>query len=406
VIAHLGDWANLLVRWAHLVAGIAWIGSSFYFIWLDSKLEQPQAPRPDVEGELWMVHSGGFYQVEKRLVGPGRMPATLHWFKWEAMLTWITGMVLLVLVYYLTGGVYLLRSDETVVTVDEAAVVAVVLLAGSWVAYDGLYRSRLGRTRAAPLVALALLAVVIVQLCRALAGRAAFIHVGTMLGTLMVANVWLRILPAQQQMIDATARGEEPDFDLGRQAKVRSVHNSYLTFPVLFIMLSNHFPQTYGHPQNWLILALLVVAGAAARHAMIGRGPWTRWAVAPAGAAVLVAAVMTAPSGGQAVRGTGGQADGQTGGPAVVPVPAFAAVRAVVQQRCQTCHSRWATDDVFTVAPNGVTFDTGEEMAQWAARMRERAVVQQTMPLANQTGMTAQERALLGRWVEAGAPLR
>ena len=397
MLTHLADWANLLVRWTHFIAVIAWIGSSFYFIWLDSHLERPAAPRQDVEGELWLVHSGGFYQVEKRLVGPGRMPRTLHWFKWEAMLTWLTGIALLAIVYYLTGGIYLLRGDETVITVVEGAAIAVGLLLGSWLVYDALYRSVLARAGwPATVTGFGLLAAVIIVLCRVYSGRAAFIHVGAMLGTLMVANVWVRILPAQQQMIDATAEGREPNFDLGRQAKVRSVHNSYMTFPVLFIMFSNHFPQTYAHPANWLVLALLILAGALARHAMIGQGPWAKWAVVPTAGAVLVLVAMTR----QGHSGTAAQRHSDS-----VTV-AFAVVRGIVQQRCLTCHSRWPTDDVFTAAPNGAMFDTGEEIRARAAMIKERAVVQQNMPLLNKTGMTAEERALLGRWVDAGAPLR
>jgi uncharacterized membrane protein len=401
VLPLLLDWANLLIRWAHFVAGIAWIGSSFYFIWLDANLEKREPPAGDVEGSLWMVHSGGFYQVEKRLVGPGRMPATLHWFKWEAMLTWLTGLLLLAVVYYLSGGVYLLRADESVITVAEGAVIALGLLVGAWLAYDALYRSPLARAGwPATLVAFGGLAAIVILLCQLYGGRAAYIHVGAILGTLMVLNVWVRILPAQQQMIDATAEGREPNFDLGRQAKRRSVHNSYMTFPVLFLMVSSHFPATYGHPLNWLVLALLIVAGAAARHAMIGRRPWAKWAVVPAAAAVLVVVTMTATA---TNRRTDGPTDGRTG---VADVPPFAQVRLVVHQRCQTCHSRWPTDSVFTVAPNGVAFDTGEDMQRWASRMKERAVTQQTMPLANQTHMTGGERVLLGRWVDGGAPLR
>lgn len=393
--AHLGDWINLLVRWAHLVAGIAWIGSSFYFIWLDSHLEQPATPRPDVEGELWMVHSGGFYSVAKRLVGPGRMPKTLHWFKWEAMLTWLTGLALLAVVYYLTGGVYLLQSDASPVSLGQGVAIAVALLVLGWVVYDALYRSPLGSTWAATAVACALLGGVIVLVCRIYSGRAAYIHVGAILGTLMVANVWLRILPAQQQMIDATAQGREPDFSLGRQAKRRSVHNSYMTFPVLFIMLSNHFPATYGHPRSWLVLALLIIAGALARHVMIGKGPRAKWAAVPVAVTVTVLVVMTRPA--------VGRAGGRVGGEAPV---SFAAARDVIERRCQRCHSRWPTDDVFIAAPLGVTFDRAEEIVARAPRIRERAVLQQTMPLGNKTGMTPEERLLLGRWIDQGAQLR
>ncbi|MGH7530184.1 MAG: urate hydroxylase PuuD, partial [Gemmatimonadales bacterium] len=276
----IGDWANLLLRWTHFIAGIAWIGSSFYFIWLDRAIAAPAAPRPGVEGDVWMVHSGGFYQVEKRRPAPGDVPAALHWFKWEALVTWISGMALLVLVYYLTGA-YLL--DPAVSRIGRAPAIALglALLGGGWFAYDWLWRPALARRPAvAAIASVALLGGVTLLLCRLLSGRAAYMHVGSLLGTLMVANVWLRILPAQRDMIGATRAGRPADFTLGERAKRRSVHNSYMTFPLLFIMVSNHYPATYAGPQNWLVLLLLVLAGAAARHVMIGGGRGRAWSAA------------------------------------------------------------------------------------------------------------------------------
>jgi uncharacterized membrane protein len=393
----LGDWANLLLRWTHFIAGIAWIGSSFYFIWLDRALSAPAQPRPGVEGDLWMVHSGGFYQVEKRRPSPGEIPPVLHWFKYEALFTWITGIALLVLVYYLTGA-YLL--DPTVSRIGRGTAVAAgigVLVVG-WLVYDLLWRSPLaGRARVATAISLLLLAGVSFAMCRLLSGRAAFMHVGSLLGTIMVANVWVRILPAQQQMLDATRAGRAADFTLGERAKVRSVHNSYMTFPLLFIMLSNHFPATYANPQNWLVLFLLFIAGGAVRHAMIGGGGGKReraaWALVPAVLALAGAVFLSTPKGVSA-RTSGGSA------------PGFVTVRAVITQRCQPCHSQYQTDSSFGYAPGGVTFDTPESIARLAERIRVRAVETNTMPLANKTGMTDDERDLLARWIEAGAPLR
>jgi uncharacterized membrane protein len=238
-------------------------------------------------------------------------------------------------------------------------------------------------------VSLVLLAAVTIALCRLLSGRAAYMHVGALLGTLMVANVWMRILPAQREMIAAAVAGRQPDFTLGERAKRRSVHNSYMTFPLLFIMLSNHYPATYASAFNWLVLVLLFVAGAAVRHAMIGRGAAARWALVPAAAALLGAVFFSAP--------TGTAAEG---------APAFATVRAVVAQRCLPCHSRFPSDPSFGAAPAGVAFDTPESIARLADRIRVRAVDTRTMPFANKTDMTAEERALLGRWIAAGAPLR
>ena len=392
----LGDWANLLLRWAHFIAGIAWIGSSFYFIWLDRALTKPAHETPGVEGDLWMVHSGGFYQVEKRRPGPGEVPPVLHWFKWEAMLTWITGIALLILVFYL-GSAYLLDPNVSGIGRGAALALGIGSIVLSWPIYDGLWRSPLSRRPAiATVISLALLTAVTAVMCRLLSGRAAFIHIGALLGTIMVANVWQRILPAQQQMLDATRAGRPADFTLGERAKQRSVHNSYITFPLLFIMLSNHFPATYAGPRNWLVLLLLFVAGAAVRHVMIGRDARARWALLPAALALGGAMFLSTPHG-AAARAPGAATDS---------VPSFATVRLVIAQRCQPCHSQYQTDRTMGPAPAGVTFDTPESIARLAERIRVRAVETRTMPLANKTGMTDEERALLGRWISSGAPLR
>ena len=390
----VADWLNLSLRWIHLIAGIFWIGSSFYFIWLDNHLTVPERPKEGVEGELWMVHSGGFYQVERRRIGPGQMPKTLHWFKWEAAITWISGILLLSLVYYLTGGVYLVDPAVSGIGAGRATALGIGLLVGSWLVYDLLWQSRLGRDgkgQPATAISFVLVAGVVYGLCQVLSGRAAYMHVGAMLGTLMVANVWLRILPAQQQMIDATAAGREPDFTLSAYAKRRSVHNSYMTFPVLFIMLSNHYPATYGHKLNWLVLYLLILVGAGVRHVMIARQGSGNWVLAPVAAALVTLFFLTAPVRTQAT--TGDQVS-------------FAAVRAVINQRCVPCHSAYPSDPTFGAAPAGVSFDTPESVKQWAERINVRAVISETMPLANKTAMTREERALLGRWIEAGARLK
>jgi len=396
--ALLGDWANLLLRWTHFIAGIAWIGSSFYFIWLDRALNAPTPPRPGVEGDLWMVHSGGFYQTEKRRPGPGEMPAVLHWFKWEALFTWITGIALLVLVYYLSEA-YLLDPAVSSIGRGTATALGIALLVVGWLVYDLLWRSPLAAASngwIAAATSLVLLGVATIAACRLLSGRAAYMHIGALLGTVMVANVWMRILPAQQAMIDATKAGRQPDFTLGERAKRRSVHNSYMTFPLLFIMLSYHYPRTYSGPFNWLVLFLLFLAGAAVRHAMIGRGGGAaaRWAWLSAAVALAGAVFLSAPTGAAAPVNAADAA------------PPFVAVRAIVVQRCLPCHSRFPSDATFGPAPAGVTFDTPESITRLAERIRIRAIETQTMPLGNKTGMTPDERALLARWIAAGAPLR
>ena len=396
------DWSNLLFRVIHIVAGIGWIGSSFYFIWLDRHLTPSPARDPRVEGELWMVHSGGFYRVEKRKVGPGELPASLHWVKWEATLTLATGLILLAVVYYLTGGVYLLDPAVSSLQMGAAVVLSLGVMVGGWLAYEAVWRSPLKRAGwPAAAVSLALLGLITYGLTHALSGRAAFIHVGALLGTIMVANVWVVILPSQRRMVAATNRGLEPDHTLGAAAKVRSVHNSYLTFPVIFTMVSSHFPQTYANGNGWLILMLLTVAGACARHAMIGRlarGPRKEWALVPMVGFASAAIVLATPRTGvrSDVAMTAGAVSGAT----------FAEARVVIATRCVSCHSAAPTDGVFTAAPTGVAFDTPEQMVRMASRIRERAVIQRTMPFANRTGITDGEREILRRWIESGALLR
>jgi uncharacterized membrane protein/plastocyanin len=265
--AHLSEWIELVLRWAHVIFGIAWIGNSFYFMWLDATIVAPDPPRPDVKGELWMVHSGGFYRVEKRLIGPGKLPPVLHWFKYEALFTWITGFCLLTVVYYLRSGIYLVDPSVAHVSVGAATALGIGTLVAAWVVYDLLWMSPLAQRPAiAGAISFAAVLAVAFGLSRVLSGRAAFIHVGALFGTLMVANVWMRILPAQRAMIAATDAGRPPDLTLATRAKQRSVHNNYMTLPVLFVMISNHFPSTYSYPARWAVLGGLIVAGAGVRH--------------------------------------------------------------------------------------------------------------------------------------------
>jgi uncharacterized membrane protein len=393
----LADWLNLALRWVHVIAGIGWIGSSFYFIWVDQTLEPAREPSDaDLEGSLWMVHGGGFYRLERRRVGPGRMPATLHWFQWEAALTWISGAALLVLVYYASGGLYLLDPGRSGLGLPAAIAFGAGMLVAAWLVYDALWTRLGGRhERIALAVSLLLLAAAVWGLCRLLSGRAAFLHAGALLGTIMAANVWARILPAQRKMIRAAERGEEPDLADGRQARRRSVHNSYLTFPLLFLMLSSHYPGTWGHPQNALVMMLLVIAGMSARHLMIGRWPGRLGALVPLGAAVGLLLVLL-PSAALVPRGRPVPVAGSA--------PSFLEVQAVVRARCAACHSREPRIAFYGAAPGGVSFDDPAAIRRYAARLQARVVETRTMPLENLTGMTDEERALLARWIAAGAP--
>ncbi|MGH7699343.1 MAG: urate hydroxylase PuuD [Gemmatimonadales bacterium] len=388
--AHLAQWLNLALRWAHVITGIAWIGTSFYFNWLNSRIAPPERPEPGIGGELWSVHGGGFYRVVKYTVAPERLPARLHWFKWEAYATWITGCALLVLIYYLQADAYLVRADG--LAPGPAVAVGIGTLVLGWLVYDGLCRSPL-RRRSGVLVAigLVLFAALAWGLTQLLSARAAYMHVGAAIGTIMAANVFRVIIPAQREMVDAMAAGRPPDAARGAQAALRSLHNNYLTLPVLFVMVSGHFPATYGHALNWAILAALAVVGAGARHwfNLRNEGRRNAW-ILPAGAIGLVAlALVTAPE-----------------APVGRATASFAEVRVVVARRCLPCHSSAPTAPGLATAAAGLTLDTPNEIRRQADRIHAVAVASETMPLGNVTAMTPEERALLGRWIRAGAALR
>jgi len=391
------EWLNLLLRWIHVIAGIMWIGDSFLFMWMDRSLTAPTRPREGaVVGELWMVHSGGFYEVVKRkYLAPAEVPASLHWFKWEAYTTWISGFFLLGVVYYFGGGVFLVDRAVSGIGVGAAIATSLALLAGGWLVYDVLWRSPLARRPTlAALVCLALLVGVAWGVTHLFSGRAAFIHVGAMMGTIMAANVLRVIIPAQSRMLAATRAGQPVDVALGERAKQRSIHNHYMTLPVLFTMLSSHFPTTYGHRQSWLVLTLLILFGAAAKYVMNFRGRSSRWVMASGGLALASVVLMTARIPGAA-----------TAPPDMRSAPAvpFKQVQAILQSRCQTCHATHPTNPSFTEPPSGVVLEDPHRIQALAPRILERAVVTKTMPLGNLTGMTEDERRTLGAWIAQGA---
>jgi uncharacterized membrane protein len=394
---HVEQWIQLVVRWAHVITGIAWIGTSFYFNWLNSRIHPPAAPEPGVGGELWSVHGGGFYRVVKYSVAPARLPDTLHWFRWEAYATWWTGFTLLWLIYYVGARTHLVDPGVARIPILAAVGIGLATLAGVWLAYDLLCRSALGRRPAALGAALAAMVVGLAfGLTQAFTARGAFLHVGAALGTVMAANVWRVIIPAQRAMVAALASGREPDAARGAQAALRSLHNNYFTLPVVFTMIGGHVPATYGHPWSWAVLAGLFLAGVATRHwfNLRNQGRRNRWLLPAAGLVIVVLAVVTAPTSAPSAAASDGTP------------PLFAAARVVIAERCAPCHSAAPTQSGIAVAPAGAVFDTPEQMRAWAPRIRERAVTARTMPLGNVTGMTEDERALLGRWIAAGAVLR
>ncbi len=291
--ANVREWLHLCFRWMHLIAGIMWIGNSMFFAWLDRHI-LPVEGKAGSEGELWMVHSGGFYEVDKKRVALDQMPKVLHWFKWEAGFTWVSGFFLLIVVYYMGGGVYLTDPNVSRIGPGAATALGIGTLVLGWVAYDLMVLSPLGRMGwAAAALGYLLLCGVAFGLSQVLSGRAAYLHVGAMMGTLMAANVWMRIIPAQRRMVEATREGRKPDATQAKRAKQRSVHNHYMTFPLLFIMMSNHFPNTYGSKHGWLVLAVLMLAGAGVRYFMNmrDRSPWLLLGII--GAAVPVAALYS-----------------------------------------------------------------------------------------------------------------
>ena len=395
--AYTNGWLDLLLRWLHVIAGIAWIGSSFYFIALDNHLLPPRDERDageGVAGEAWEIHGGGFYHVQKYRVAPPTLPEPLLWFKWEAYTTWLSGFGLLIVLYYFNANTYLIDKGVADLSQWEAIAISVALLAAAWVVYDGLCRV-LGDGRELVLAAL-LLAFVAASAWGAgqlFSGRGSYIQVGAMVGTMMAGNVFFVIIPAHWELVRAKQAGREPDAAAGLRGKQRSVHNNYLTLPVVLTMISNHFPFTYGHSHGWLILVLLMVIGAWVRHFFNVRHTGrTLWAI-PVTAALGIAGVAIA------IRPQEHKAS--VGGPAV----AFAQVQPIVAQRCAVCHSLHPTQSGVSTAPKGVMFDTPAEIRDQASRIRQQAIDSKVMPIGNLTKMTQAERDLLARWIAQGAKI-
>ena len=401
--AYILEWLNLLLRWAHLIVGIAWIGSSFYFVWLDTNLNvPPRDPEDDaVAGDLWAVHGGGFYHAQKYKVAPGELPEPLHWFKWEAYSTWLTGFALLIVMYYVNADVYLVDKTVADITGNVAIGISIGLIVVAWIIYDLLCRTGLSDAGIG-LSGFLFLVVAVYAVSHLFSGRGAYIQTGSMLGTIMAANVLMIIIPGQRELVNAKLRGEEPDPLPGIKAKQRSMHNNYITLPVLFVMLSPHYPMTYGHEYNWLILIAIFIAGVLTRHFFNLRNQGKVMPALPIAAIVIIIllAFATAPKS-KAIPGKSVAAD--QAWPAE-PV-SFPQLNKVIVQRCNACHSVEPNHPTAPVAPNGVMFDTPEQIKQWAQRIHERTVTTRTMPLANLTQMTVGERQLVDRWYTMGADI-
>ncbi len=395
---HLREIIDLVLRWVHLIAGIMWVGNSMLFNWLDRNLFKPKGGDPNLVGKIWMVHSGGFYEIDKKFLAPSQMPETLHWFKWQSYITWMSGILLLGVVYHTDGGAYLMDPGVSTISSKAAHMMSVALPFGGFLLYDLLWRSPLRKIE--PLaIALSLgLGVGAVWIAtHTLSGRAAFIHVGAMLGTLMAGNVFFHIIPSQRELVRATVAGQPQDEAIAWRAKQRSIHNNYMTFPLLFTMVSNHFPGTYGTQKAPYVLLVLFVTGALIRHFMNIRFTFRQWIPA------LVATVLVGGAAVVFLVRPPKPAAAMSDKPAA-PV-SFVQVHAIIETRCVPCHSKTPSDKTVAVPPNNVMFDTPEQIRAFSERIRVRAIEQRTMPLANKTQITDQERETVGAWIAAGAPL-
>lgn len=395
------EWLNLAIRWLHLTAGIAWIGSSFYFIWLDNHLTPP--PKGDASGEVWSVHGGGFYHNQKYQIAPSQMPADLHWFKWEAYWTWISGFSLLVLIYYVGAQSYLIDSAKATLSPESAIAIGLGSLVAGWLVYDLLCRSPLGASnRLLGAAWFAFLLAAAIALDRVFNARAAYLHIGAMIGSAMVGNVFFVIIPNQRKVVADLVAGRTPAAALGKAAKQRSLHNNYMTLPVLFIMVSHHYPMTYGAQRPWLVLALLGLTGVAVRHVFN-----LRHRAQATGPTIALAAALALASVTYVTWEKSAHTARDTKNAPVAPPPAansYATIQPILLTHCSSCHAQHPTNAAFTAPPLGVVLDSYEHVRALAPRIKLVAVDAEIMPLGNTTGMTKAERQKLGAWILAGAP--
>jgi len=418
------DWISLFVRWFHVVAGVAWIGASFYFIWLDNNLRTPPKWKQDkgIKGDLWAIHGGGFYEVAKYAYGPEKMPETLHWFKWEAYTTWLSGFALLIIVYYFGASAYLIDPSVNALTPATAISLGLGLIFGGLAVYEFACRSPLAKYPLAFGIGLvALICIVSYLSTQWFSGRGAYIHVGALIGTIMAGNVFFNIMPNQRKMVAAVADKKDIDPSWGASAKLRSVHNNYFTLPLLFIMISNHYPMTYQHSQSWLVLIALMATAAWIRHffnlrhvgttkpsilvsgaaAMLAIALWVSWpqtASTPQlshGAAHSAHDTLHAEEPDDNLAGT---VNSESDKAQSSMMESDQRVASLVATHCVSCHSRTPTDDIFNVAPLGVVLDTWEDIERYAPQLVRRTTVTKDMPFLNKTKMTDAERQEIARW--------
>ena len=384
------SWISLAIRWLHVITGIAWIGASFYFVWLDNNLERKESPKKgEPDGELWSVHGGGFYHNKKYMSAPSDMPEHLHWFKYEAYFTWISGFALLAVIYYYGASLYLVDKSKIALTNWQAIGASMGMLAGGWVIYDLMCKSPLRKRPGLFAVLLfVLLTLSAILADKLFSDRAAYMQVGAMIGTMMAGNVFFNIIPNQKIVVADLIAGRPVNPEFGKAAKLRSMHNNYMTLPVLFIMTSSHYPMTYGSPLGWLSLALISLAGISVRHVFNIRAKGKSVGAFVIAAVIFMALAMTFPL---ALKKPAPEIEGNIG---------FTQVKTIVGKHCTSCHAAAPTHEAFDEAPSGFLLDTDELIRQNKTLILERAGPGGDMPLGNETGMTDKEREMLRVWVE------
>lgn len=393
---YITEWLNLILRFAHVITGIAWIGASFYFVWLDNHLEKPPQWKTDkgIGGDLWAIHGGGFYEVAKYKHAPEQMPKLLHWFKWEAYSTWLTGFVLLALMFYLGAETYLIDPSVSDISPTLAISIGLASIAGGWLIYDLLCRTKLSDHG----VALGIILMILIcglsyALSQTFSARGAFMHVGAVVGTIMAGNVFFTIMPSQRALVSSVEKGEPVDPSWGAKAKLRSTHNTYATLPLIFIMISNHYPMIFNHQYNWAVLMVIFVITAAIRQYFVAKhkGNENKMVLVVAALLTIGLMVVIAPKKLDLTEQV------------QLNTIELSKVKSIINERCTACHSKKNSDSIFTVAQGGVILDTLDDMKRWSPRIQARAIDAKDMPFVNKTKMTEEERIYIAQWIAHGA---
>lgn len=389
---YINEWLNLIIRFAHVITGIAWIGASFYFVWLDNHLEKPPQWKADkgVSGDLWAIHGGGFYEVAKYKLAPPQIPVNLHWFKWEAYTTWLTGFLLLSLMFYVGADSYLIDKRVADLTQFQAIAIGVGSIVIGVGCYEFLVRTKLkDHGLALGVILMLVITALSYGLTQVFSARGAYMHIGAIIGTIMAGNVFFGIMPSQRALVKAVEEGKTPNPAYGLNAKLRSTHNTYMTLPIIFIMISNHYPMTYNHSANWLVLIAIIIITAAVRQYFVLRhfGKQKPLILVGSVVATIALAFVIAP----VSKELSAEQKQQTVG--------LTQIKHIIEARCGSCHSDAPTDDVFTIAPAGIIFSDEASIVQWAPRIQARVIDAKDMPFMNKTEMTEEERTTLAIWL-------